>query len=116
MTNITFSEPQNTPHCQALFEVTAPLPAGVGRLTGAPGWIASPRALLRTTEPAVDVVAALPGLSFFTWPLAANGNRDASLVANRRLGIDRKALAAYFFDTGSISSSGKSIGVTRPYT
>jgi len=75
MTNITFSEPQNTPHCQALFEVTAPLPAGVGRLTGAPGWIASPRALLRTTEPAVDVVAALPGLSFFH--LAAGRERQS---------------------------------------
>src|SRR5215472_313937 len=70
MTNITFSEPQNTPLCHALFEVpgTTPRTAVVGRLTGAPGWIASTRALLRTTEPAVDVVAPLPGLSFWLLP------------------------------------------------
>src|SRR5215813_12207891 len=79
MTNITFSEPQNTPHCHALFEGpgTTPRTAVVGRLHGSPGldrlYPGSPPNYRARGGRGGPPTRAL----LFTWPLAANGTHSA---------------------------------------
>src|SRR5215469_10002698 len=106
MTNITFSEPQNTPHCHALFEVPAPLPAGVGRHTEPRG--GSPLPGLSSELPSPRWTWRPPARALL-FHLAAGRERqsrpprpepstvvdaiDPRPARSRRLGIDRKALA-----------------------